>query len=80
LTGNNEIIKLLINYSIENNVNLNINNKNIYGSSPFLISCSKYSYDIFKFFIDYAYKHNVTLDINKKGTNGFSPLLYVLGE
>ncbi|KAG4084540.1 ankyrin repeat-containing domain protein [Neocallimastix lanati (nom. inval.)] len=64
-----------MNYANENNIILQLNDKNDSGFYPFLSAIIKDDLDILKLIIDYAKKNNIILDINEKDNWGVSPLI-----
>jgi len=75
--GELRIVKLIIEYALDNNISLNINeteNDDICGY-PFLQACSEY--EIAKLLIKYANEEGYTIEINKKDIKyGNFPLLH----
>jgi len=69
---NIEIVKLIINYANENNIILQLNDKDDSGFYPILSAIIKDDLEILKLIIDYAKKNNIILDINEKDNCGVS--------
>ncbi|ORX71015.1 ankyrin [Anaeromyces robustus] len=71
---NRDIFKLLINYANQNNIVLNITEKNNKGNFP-ILQAYECGIDIIKALINYANNHNIILNFNEKNGYGNYPLL-----
>jgi len=60
--NNNEVIKVLIKYTDENDMILELNEKkNKYGEYPLLLVTENNNIEMTKIIIDYANKHSITI-------------------
>eukprot|EP00833_Pecoramyces_ruminatium_P012007 jgi/Orpsp1_1/1186039/evm.model.c7180000096583.2 len=83
LTAINEnvyIVKLLIDYANENNIILELNEKNEFGDFPLLMAINKYNIEMVKLLIDYANEKNIILELNEKDIDGNYPLLNAINN
>jgi len=69
------IIKLFLEYIYDNNIMLDINEKNDNGDYILLFACFYNNMDMIKLLIDYAIKNKIILTLNEKNINGCYPLL-----
>jgi len=78
--NNIEMIRLLIDYALENNISLEINEYNHNKDTPLLAACSNNTIEIVKLLIDYANENNIKININQTNCNGNNPIYYALKE
>jgi len=70
------MLKLLIDYANNNNIILELNEKDKNGNYPLLLVCVSNSAEMVELLIDYSNKNNIILELNQKNERGNYPLLW----
>jgi len=60
-----EPFQYLMEYAKENNIILNVNDKNNDGNYPFLVTLKCHNYEKMKILMDYAKENYITLEIHE---------------
>ncbi|OUM60456.1 hypothetical protein PIROE2DRAFT_13764 [Piromyces sp. E2] len=76
-TNNVEVIQLLIDYANNNNIVLNINEKDNYGDYPFFMACMIDNIKMVQLLIEYANINHIIFNVNEKDENGSYPLISI---
>ena len=76
--NNIDIVQLLIEYALQHQIILELNEKNFFRDYPLFCAISNNNIEIFQLLMEYANQYKIILKLNERNNNGEYPLYWAI--